>query len=62
MSSIPTRALGPDALAVGAIGYGEMSFATPYGQEIEDADRTATEIVDRSELEQAGKAQFGPPA
>src|ERR1700754_4004798 len=48
MTPIPTRTLGPDGLAVGAIGYGAMSFAGPYGQELADGNRTAREIVDRA--------------
>jgi aryl-alcohol dehydrogenase-like predicted oxidoreductase len=46
--SIPTRHLGPDKLAVGAIGYGAMSFAGAYGQTGYDSNRAAREIVDRA--------------
>jgi aryl-alcohol dehydrogenase-like predicted oxidoreductase len=47
-SSIPTRELGPDKLAVGAIGYGAMSFANNYGQTGYDEERAAHEILDRA--------------
>ncbi|SDJ07567.1 aldo/keto reductase [Nonomuraea jiangxiensis] len=47
--SITTRFLGPDRLEVGAIGYGAMSFANPYGQSGEyDPDKVAREILDRA--------------
>ncbi|MEV4627276.1 aldo/keto reductase [Micromonospora sp. NPDC049523] len=46
--SIPVRHLGPDKLPVGAVGYGAMSFANPYGQAGYDGDRAAREIVDRA--------------
>ncbi|GAA4561486.1 aldo/keto reductase [Planotetraspora kaengkrachanensis] len=47
--SITTRFLGPDHLEVGAIGYGAMSFANPYGQNGEyDPDMMAREIIDRA--------------
>jgi aryl-alcohol dehydrogenase-like predicted oxidoreductase len=48
MPDIPIRLLGSDRLAVGAVGYGAMSFATPYGQTLDDGDRVAREIVDRA--------------
>jgi aryl-alcohol dehydrogenase-like predicted oxidoreductase len=35
--SIFQRSLGPDGLTVGAVGYGAMSFARPYGQTADDA-------------------------
>ncbi|MEV6866325.1 aldo/keto reductase [Streptosporangium subroseum] len=44
-----TRFLGPDRLEVGAIGYGAMSFAHPYGQSGEyDPDTVAREIIDHA--------------
>lgn len=46
--SVPVRHLGPAKLAVGAIGYGAMSFANPYGQAGYDAVQAAREIVDRA--------------
>ncbi|GII56503.1 putative aldo/keto reductase [Planotetraspora thailandica] len=47
--SITTRFLGPDRLEAGAIGYGAMSFANPYGQNGEyDPDTMAREIIDRA--------------
>src|ERR1700754_2047620 len=46
--SIPVRHLGPDKLTVGAIGYGAMSFANPYGQTGYDGVQAAREIVDRA--------------
>ncbi|SNT32550.1 Predicted oxidoreductase [Streptosporangium subroseum] len=47
--SITTRFLGPNRLEVGAIGYGAMSFANPYGQSGEyDPDAVAREIIDRA--------------
>jgi aryl-alcohol dehydrogenase-like predicted oxidoreductase len=45
---IPGRALGPDGLAVGAVGFGAMSFASPYGEGDFDADAAAREIVRRA--------------
>src|SRR5918999_3473101 len=48
MNPIPTRQLGAARLTVGAVGYGAMSFAGPYGQELADSDRVAREIVDRA--------------
>jgi aryl-alcohol dehydrogenase-like predicted oxidoreductase len=50
LTTIPTRRLGLDGVTVGAIGYGAMSFGTPYGQTdvVADADRVAHEIVDRA--------------
>jgi aryl-alcohol dehydrogenase-like predicted oxidoreductase len=48
MTSIPARQLGPDRLEVGAVGYGAMSFAAPYGQTAVDGDRVAREVVDRA--------------
>ncbi|MEU1616509.1 aldo/keto reductase [Streptomyces sp. NPDC005722] len=45
---IPVRHLGPDELAVGAVGYGAMSYANPYGQSGYDPERSAREIVDRA--------------
>jgi aryl-alcohol dehydrogenase-like predicted oxidoreductase len=46
--SIPVRHLGPNKLAVGAVGYGAMSFANPYGQSGYDSDQAARNIVDRA--------------
>jgi aryl-alcohol dehydrogenase-like predicted oxidoreductase len=46
--SIPTRFVGPEGLKVGAIGYGAMSFANPYGQGEYDPDAAAREILDRA--------------
>ncbi|NEB81938.1 aldo/keto reductase [Streptomyces sp. SID14478] len=46
---IPTRYLGLDRLAVGAVGYGAMSFANPYGQGGEySPDDVAREILERA--------------
>jgi aryl-alcohol dehydrogenase-like predicted oxidoreductase len=47
-SSIPTRTLGPESLTVGAIGYGAMSFANPYGQADYDENKAADEILGRA--------------
>jgi aryl-alcohol dehydrogenase-like predicted oxidoreductase len=47
-TSIPARLLGPDRLEVGAIGYGAMSFAAPYGETLGDENRNARQIVDRA--------------
>jgi len=44
--TIPTRYLGSDKLAVGAVGYGAMSFANPYGQSDYDPRQAAREIVE----------------
>ena len=46
--SIPVRTLGLDKLAVGAVGYGAMSFTSPYGQGSFDADAAAKEIVGKA--------------
>src|SRR6201991_4145162 len=46
--NIPTRFLGLQRLEVGAIGYGAMSFADPYGQSGYDPDVAAREILDRA--------------
>jgi aryl-alcohol dehydrogenase-like predicted oxidoreductase len=46
--TIPVRYLGPDRLAVGAVGYGAMSFAGAYGQHESDPDNTAREILGRA--------------
>jgi aryl-alcohol dehydrogenase-like predicted oxidoreductase len=46
--SVPSRFLGPQRLEVGAIGYGAMSFANPYGQSGYDPDVAAREILDRA--------------
>jgi aryl-alcohol dehydrogenase-like predicted oxidoreductase len=48
MTTIPTRTLGRDALEVGAIGYGAMSFAAPYGETLGDENRNARGIIDRA--------------
>jgi aryl-alcohol dehydrogenase-like predicted oxidoreductase len=46
---VPSRFLGPDRLEVGAIGYGAMSFADPYGQSgTYDPDGAAREILARA--------------
>jgi len=37
--SISKRALGPNGLTVGALGYGAMSFARPYGQTADEASQ-----------------------
>ncbi|GAA5178495.1 aldo/keto reductase [Rugosimonospora acidiphila] len=42
--SISQRSLGPDGLIVGAVGYGAMSFARPYGQ---TADVASQDGADR---------------
>lgn len=47
-SALPTRLLGPDKLAVGAIGYGAMSFGDYYGQSGYNKDRAASGILDRA--------------
>ena len=47
-SSIPSRTLGPENLIVGAIGYGAMSFANPYGQADYNEDKAADEILGRA--------------
>ncbi len=47
--TIPTRHLGPDALEVGAVGYGAMSFASPYGQSDVDKDAAARNVLDAAE-------------
>jgi aryl-alcohol dehydrogenase-like predicted oxidoreductase len=48
--TILTRTIGPGRLEVGAIGYGAMSFANPYGQAADDdPDQVAREILDRAE-------------
>lgn len=44
--TIPIRTLGPDKLEVGAVGYGAMSFGSPYGQGDFDKDTAAREILD----------------
>ena len=47
--TIPTRFLGPDRFELGAVGYGAMSFANPYGQAGEyDPDAAARAILDRA--------------
>jgi aryl-alcohol dehydrogenase-like predicted oxidoreductase len=46
--TIPLRELGPDRLKVGAVGFGAMSFASPYGQGDFDADAAARQIVARA--------------
>jgi aryl-alcohol dehydrogenase-like predicted oxidoreductase len=47
-SSLPTRHLGPERLAVGAVGYGAMSFGDYYGQSGYDKDAAAAAILDRA--------------
>ncbi|GHJ37161.1 aldo/keto reductase [Streptomyces sp. TS71-3] len=46
--SIPTRTLGTNGPVVGAIGYGAMGFARPYGQTEEDVSGGAHELLDRA--------------
>ncbi|GAA1843034.1 aldo/keto reductase [Asanoa iriomotensis] len=46
--TIPVRYLGPDKLAVGAVGFGAMSFLNPYGQSGYDPRQAAREIVDQA--------------
>jgi aryl-alcohol dehydrogenase-like predicted oxidoreductase len=47
--SIPQRTLGSGGLTVGAIGYGAMSFARPYGQSAEQAtDSIADALIGRA--------------
>ena len=47
--TIPTRFLGPARLEVGAVGYGAMSFANPYGQSGQyDSETAARQILDRA--------------
>jgi hypothetical protein len=45
---IPTRTLGEDGLTVGAIGYGAMSFARPYGQRDADTSDTPRDLITRA--------------
>jgi aryl-alcohol dehydrogenase-like predicted oxidoreductase len=45
--TIPTRSLGGH-LEVGAIGFGAMSFALPYGQRPSDTDATPHELINRA--------------
>lgn len=47
--TIPQRSLGNGGLTVGAIGYGSMSFARPYGQgEGHTTDDTADALIGRA--------------
>jgi aryl-alcohol dehydrogenase-like predicted oxidoreductase len=47
--SISQRVLGSGGLAVGAIGYGAMSFGRPYGQSAEQVtDSTADALIGRA--------------
>ncbi|WP_422771906.1 aldo/keto reductase [Plantactinospora sp. WMMC1484] len=46
--TIPQRKLGPGGLAVGAIGYGAMSFGDYYGQSGYDKDAAARAILERA--------------
>ncbi|MFD4669694.1 aldo/keto reductase [Lentzea sp. NPDC058450] len=47
--TIPTRFLGLDRLEAGAVGYGAMSFANPYGQSGDySPDDVAKQIIDRA--------------
>ncbi|TYC02123.1 aldo/keto reductase [Micromonospora sp. WP24] len=46
--TIPQRKLGPEGLAVGAIGYGAMSFGDFYGQSDYDKDAAARGILERA--------------
>ncbi|UWE10710.1 aldo/keto reductase [Actinacidiphila bryophytorum] len=45
---IPQRKLGQDALTVGAVGYGAMSFGRPYGQSEDDATGSADALLGRA--------------
>jgi aryl-alcohol dehydrogenase-like predicted oxidoreductase len=45
---IPQRTLGSTGPRVGAIGYGAMSFAKPYGQSDTDTDDTADGLISRA--------------
>jgi aryl-alcohol dehydrogenase-like predicted oxidoreductase len=42
---IPKRTLGAGGLAVGAVGFGAMSFGSPYGQGIFDTETAARQII-----------------
>ncbi|SEG68126.1 Predicted oxidoreductase [Actinacidiphila yanglinensis] len=46
---VPQRSLGTGGLSVGAVGYGAMSFARPYGQSAEHAsDDSADALLGRA--------------
>ncbi|WP_446038250.1 aldo/keto reductase [Streptomyces sp. SID1121] len=45
---IPQRTLGSAGPTVGAVGYGAMSFARPYGQSDTDTDDTADDLIGRA--------------
>ena len=45
---IPQRTLGSSGPRVGAVGYGAMSFARPYGQSATDTDDTAGDLISRA--------------
>ncbi|MCF3960768.1 aldo/keto reductase [Streptomyces fuscigenes] len=45
---IPQRTLGTNGPVVGAVGFGAMSFARPYGQTERDAAGGAGELLDRA--------------
>jgi len=47
--SVPQRKLGSGGLVAGAIGYGAMGFARPYGQTAEQAgDDSADALIGRA--------------
>jgi aryl-alcohol dehydrogenase-like predicted oxidoreductase len=46
--SIPQRTLGTNGPVVGAIGYGAMGFARPYGQTEDDVAGGADELLNRA--------------
>ncbi|WP_052488574.1 aldo/keto reductase [Streptomyces sp. 150FB] len=46
--SIPQRTLGTNGPVVGAVGFGAMSFARPYGQSEQDTAGGAGDLVDRA--------------
>jgi aryl-alcohol dehydrogenase-like predicted oxidoreductase len=48
LMAIPVRTLGKDALTVGAVGFGTMSFANPYGQNPADTSDTPRDLVSRA--------------
>jgi aryl-alcohol dehydrogenase-like predicted oxidoreductase len=47
MMTIPTRTLG-GRLEVGAVGFGAMSFARPYGQKTSDTSDTPHDLINRA--------------
>ncbi|MFF2523460.1 aldo/keto reductase [Streptomyces liangshanensis] len=46
--TIPQRVLGTAGPTVGAVGYGAMSFAKPYGQTDHDTDDTPYDLIGRA--------------